>query len=387
MYFIKLVFKNIFRAKLRSALTLVGLVVAIAAFGLLQTIVDAWYAGSDAASATRLITRNSISLVFPLPLSYKDKVRAIEGVRSVSYSNWFGGIYKEPKPANMFPQFAVGHETFFDLYPEFIINPVDLLAWKRDRRGALVGRGLADIHGFKVGDVIPIKGTIYPGNWEFTVRGIYEGKDDTTITRQLYFHWDYINEEIKRIAPRRGDQIGVLILDIGDPSRVADISKAVDDQFKNSLAETLTETEKAFQLGFVAMMETILIAIQFMSFVVIVIIMAVVANTMAMTARERLTEYATFKALGFSPRFVATLIFAESIMISLLGGAIGILVTFPLAKFFGWLAQSFIAVIKVSETTIWLQLACAIVVGIVAGIAPGFRAANVRIVEGLRSIG
>jgi putative ABC transport system permease protein len=385
MYFIKLVIKNIFRARLRSTLTIVGLVVAIVAFGLLQTVVDAWYAGTEAASSSRLISRNAISLVFSMPLSYKDKVRAVQGVKTVSYSNWFGGIYKEPK--NFFAQFAVDHETYFDLYPEFLLKPDELLAFKRDRSGALVGRGLADLYGFKVGDVIPIQGTIYPGTWQFTVRGIYEGKDDSTITRQFYFHWDYLNEEIKKLSPRRADQIGVLILGVSDPSRTADISKAVDDEFRNSLAETLTETEKAFQLSFVAMTETIVVAIRIVSFVVIFIIMAVVANTMAMTARERLSEYATLKVLGFSPVFVAGLIFAESMALSLLGCLLGIALTFPVAHAFGAATAQLFAVFKVSGLTVFMQLGCALVVGIAAGIAPGLRAANVRIVDGLRSIG
>lgn len=385
MHFIKLVLKNIFRARLRSTLTIVGLVVAIVAFGLLQTVVDAWYAGSDAASSSRLISRNAISLVFSMPLSYKDKVRAVQGVKTVSYSNWFGGIYKEPK--NFFAQFAVDHETYFDLYPEFLLKPDELLAFKRDRSGALVGRGLADLYGFKVGDVVPIQGTIYPGTWQFTVRGIYEGKDESTITRQFYFHWDYLNEEIKKLYPRRADQIGVLILGVSDPSRTADISKAVDDEFRNSLAETLTETEKAFQLSFVAMTETIVVAIRIVSFVVIFIIMAVVANTMAMTARERLGEYATLKVLGFSPAFVAGLIFAESMALSLLGCLLAIALTFPVAQAFGAATAQLFAVFKVSALTVLMQLGCALVVGIAAGIAPGLRAANVRIVDGLRSIG
>ncbi len=385
MYFLKLVFKNIFRAKLRSALTIVGLVVAIVAFGLLQTVVDAWYAGSNSASSSRLVTRNATSLVFPMPLSYKDKVRTIEGVKAVSYSNWFGGVYKDER--NFFPQFSVDADTYFDLYPEFLLKPDELLAFKRDRRGAIVGRGLADLYGFKVGDIVPIRGTIYPGTWEFTVRGIYEGKDETTITRQMYLHWDYINEELKRLAPRRADQIGVLIVDIKDPGSAAEVSKAIDDEFKNSLAETLTETEKAFQLGFVAMTETIVDAIRLVSFVVIFIIMAVVANTMAMTARERLSEYATLKALGFSPAFVAALIFAESVALSMLGCLIGILATFPVAKGFGAATAALFAVFKVSDATVAMQLACAVVVGVVAGLAPSVRAANVKIVEGLRSIG
>lgn len=385
MYFIKLVLKNIFRARLRSALTIVGLVVAIVAFGLLQTVVDAWYAGTEAASSSRLISRNAISLVFSMPLSYKDKVRAVEGVKTVSYSNWFGGVYKDAK--NFFAQFAVDHETYFDLYPEFLLKPDELLAFKRDRSGALVGRGLADLYGFKVGDVVPIQGTIYPGTWQFTVRGIYEGKDDSTITRQFYFHWDYLNEEVKKLYPRRADQIGVLILGVSDPSRTADISKAVDDEFRNSLAETLTETEKAFQLSFVAMTETIVVAIRIVSFVVIFIIMAVVANTMAMTARERLSEYATLKVLGFSPGFVAALIFAESMALSLLGCLLAIALTFPVAHAFGAATAKLFAVFKVSGLTVLMQLCCALVVGIAAGIAPGLRAANVKIVDGLRSIG
>ena len=150
----------------------------------------------------------------------------------------------------------------------------------------MVGRKLADQFGWKIGDTVPIRGTIYPGTWQFTVRGIFDGKDETTIVRQFYFHYDFINEELKRKVPRRADQVGIYIVDVMDASRTADIAKAVDAEFKNSLAETLTETEKAFQLGFVAQSESIVVAIRVVSFVVIIIIMAVVANTMAMTARQ-----------------------------------------------------------------------------------------------------
>ena len=387
MYFLKLVFKNIFRHKLRSFLTLTGLVVAILAFGLMQTVVNAWYAGSDMASAQRLVTRNATSLVFPLPIYYRDRIRAVEGVTAVSTSNWFGGIYKDMTPANFFAQFAVDHDNFFDLYPEFRTKPEELLAFKRDRRGAMVGRLLADAHGFKVGDVIPVKGTIYPGTWEFVVRGIYEPKDDTTITRQLYFHWDYLNEQIKKFYPRRAEQVGVFIIQIADGSRAAEISQAVDREFRNSLAETLTETEKAFQLSFIAQTETIVMAVRIVSFVVIVIIFAVVANTMAMTARERLAEYATLKALGFGPGFVAALIVGESVMITALGGALGILATFPVAAGFKAALGSFFPVFKVAPDTVAMQAASALAVGLLAGILPSIRAARVKIVDGLRYIG
>ena len=387
MYYLRLVFKNIFRHPLRSLLTLTGLVVAITAFGLLQTVVNAWYAGSEMASATRLVSRNAVSLVFPLPLYYRDRIRAVDGVTTVCVSNWFGGQYKDASAGNFFAQFAVDHETFFSLYPEFRTNPDELLAWKRDRRGVMVGRVLADTYGFKVGDVVPIRGTIYPGNWEFVVRGIYEPADDTIITRQFYFHWDYLNEEIKKRFPRRAEQAGVFIVGIADGSRAAEISGAIDREFRNSLAETLTETEKAFQLGFIAQTETIVVAIRLVSFVVILIIFAVVANTMAMTARERLAEYATYKALGFSPAFVAALIFGESLMLTALGGGLGVLATFPLAAAVKGLVGNVFPVFKVSGDTVVMQLACALVVGALAGILPAVRAARVRIVEGLRFIG
>ena len=387
MFFLNLVLKNLFRHKLRTLLTLTGLVVAILAFGLLQTVVHAWYAGSDMASAQRLITRNAISLVFPIPTWYRERIRAIDGVTDIATSNWFGGIYKDAKPTNFFAQFAVDHENFFSLYPEFIVKPEELAAFKKERRGAMVGRLLADQHGFKPGDVIPVKGTIYPGNWEFIVKGIYEPRDETTVTRQLYFHWDYLNEEAKKRYPRRADQVGVFIVQIADGSRAAEISQAIDKEFRNSLGETLTETEKAFQLGFIAQTETIVLAIRVVSFVVIVIIFAVVANTMAMTARERMTEYATFKALGFGPAFVAAMILAESVLVTLVGGGLGILATFPVAAGFKAALGTMFPVFKVTQDTVMLQAACAVAVGVAAGILPATRAARVRIVEGLRHIG
>jgi putative ABC transport system permease protein len=385
VYYLKLIFKNVFRAKLRSSLTIIGLIIAIVAFGLLQTVVDAWFAGSNAASASRLVTRNAISLVFPMPIYYRERMRTVNGVKSVTLLNWFGGVYKEPK--NFFPQFAVDHENFFDLYPEFVMPPDQLIAFKRDRQGAAVGRKLANEFGWKIGDTIPIRGTIFSGTWTFTLRAIFDAKDDTTITRQMYFHWDYVNEWLKQKYPRRMEQIGTFVIEVDDPSRTADIAKAIDAEFRNSLAETLTETEKSFQLGFISQMEQIILTIRIVSFVVIFIIMAVVANTMAMTARERSTEYATLKALGFGPGFVAALIFGEALMLSLIGGVLGILLTFPLAKGVGVIAAAVFAVFNVSQSTVLMQLACALVVGVVAALVPGWRSARVKIVDGLRHVG
>lgn len=382
---IRLAVRNALRHRLRTALTVLGLVVAILAFGLLATVVDAWYAGAAGASATRLVTRNAVSLVFPLPLNYRDKIRQVDGVTGISTANWFGGVYVSER--NFFPQFAVDGDTYFDLYPEYVVPEDQFRAFVRDRRGAIVGRKLADTYGWRIGDVVPLRGTIYAGNWEFVVRGIYDGRDRKTDTSQFFFHWQYLNESVRRLFPRRADTIGVYVVGIRDADRAAEVSRAIDEQFRNSLAETLTETEKAFQLGFVSMTEAIVVAIRIVSYLVIFIIMAVMANTMAMSARERLSEYATMKALGFQPASVGAVVAGESMLIALGGGLIGIAATFPVAWKFGQMMGSLFPVFNVSRETVLLQAACAGAIGLVAAVAPAIRAARVRITVGLRAVG
>jgi putative ABC transport system permease protein len=383
-FVLHLILRNAFRHKLRTALTMTGIVVAIVAFGLLRTIVAAWYAGVDASASTRLITRNAISLVFSMPLSYEQKIRQVPGVKSVAGANWFGGIYITE--SNFFPQFAIQDTAFLDMYPEFRISAEERRAWLVDRQGAIAGRKLADKFGWKIGDQIPIRGTIFPGTWTFTLRAIYDGADAKVDETQFYFHWSLLNDTVKARFPRRGDQVGWFAVEIRDPTQAAEVSERIDATFKNSLAETLTETEKAFQLGFVAMTEAILAAIQAVSFVIVLIIMAVMANTMAMTARERYAEYATMKAIGFGNGFVAGLIFAESVGIALAGGAIGIALTFPVASAFGGALGTLFPVFFVSEDTVLLQVAAAVLVGVVAALIPAWRAAHVKIVDGLRAV-
>jgi putative ABC transport system permease protein len=384
MHGLKLIVRNALRHKLRSTLTVFGLVIAILAFGFLQTVVKAWYAGADAASSTTLVTRNATSLVFALPLSYAGKIRAIDGVARVAYANWFGGVYQDPK--NFFPQFAVSGESYLDIYQDYLVPPGQRKAFLRDRKGALIGRKLANQYGFKVGDVIPLRGTIFPGQWEFTVRGIYDGRTASTVTTQMFFHWDYLNETLLKTTPRRANQVGVYVVQIDRADEAAAVSAAIDATFKNSLAETLTETEKAFQLSFVSMSDAIVVAIRLVSFVVILIIMAVMANTMAMSARERLAEYATLKALGFGPGFLATLILGESLLLALAGGAIGIALLYPSAAAFAAHMGTLFPVFDVTPLTVLLQAASAVAVGVVAAVAPVVRAVRVNIVDGLRSV-
>lgn len=382
--FLKFVVRNALRHRLRTALTALGIFVAILAFGLLSTVIEAWFSGVNTASSSRLITRSSVSLVFPLPSTYREKLRRVEGVTGVAGVNWFGGVYQETK--NFFPQFAVDPEPYFALYPEYLIPEAEFKEFLRDRKGAIVGRKLAHTYGWKVGDVVPLKGMIYPGNWEFVVRAIYEGRDSKVDTSQFFFHWDYLNERVKTLMPRRANYYGLYVLGIADPDRVAETARIIDSQFRNSLAETLTETERAFQLSFVSMVETLVVAIRVVSYLVIFIIMAVMANTMAMSARERLSEYATLKALGFKPFSVGGLIVGESMAIALIGGALGVLATFPVAELFRRLVGSLFPVFEVSQETVLLQFVCAAVVGLVAAVIPSIRAAHVQIAAGLRAV-
>lgn len=384
MFLLRLLLRNAFRHRLRTGLTIVGLVVAISAFGLLRTLIDAWYAGVEASSSTRLVTRHAVSLTFAMPLSYAPRIRAVDGVTTVSWANWFGGIYQSER--NFFPQFAVDPATYLTLYPEYRLRDEEKQAFLRDRQGAIVGRKLANQYGWKVGDSIPLRGTIYPGTWTFTLRGIWDGAEARTDESQMLFHFAYISESLRKRAPARADFTGAFIVGIDAPQEAAAISQRIDGQFRNSLAETLTETEAAFQLSFVSMSETLLVAIQAVSLIVIVIIMVVMANTMAMTARERLAEYATLKALGFPPGFVMGLIFGESLVIAALGGLLGIALTVPMVQGIAQALGSFLPVFQIEPLTVALQALAAAVVGGVAAAWPAWRMSRLDIVQGLRHV-
>ncbi len=382
---LRLVFRNLLRHKLRTALTLCGICVAILSFGLLRTVISAWYAGVEASSANRLITRNSISLIFPLPLSYLERIRGVEGVKTVSYGNWFGGIYIEEK--NFFANFAVEPRTYLELYSEYLLPEDQKQVFLRDRRACIVGRKLAKRFDWKVGDLITLRGTIFSGNWEFVLRGIYSGRDTRVDESQFFFHWDYLNESLKKRNSVMADQVGIYILSVANPELAAETAARVDRVFKNSYAETLTETEKAFQLGFVALTEAILLVIQLVSFVVIVIIMAVAANSMSMSARERLGEYAVFKTLGFGGIYLATMILGESLLIAVLGGTGGVLLTFPAAKAFLNYLGDYFPVFVVTKQTVIFQGLAALAVGTASAVLPTWRAVRVPIIQALGRVG
>jgi putative ABC transport system permease protein len=385
MFFLKLIIRNAFRHRLRTSLTIIGIAIAILAFGMLRTLVGLWYLGVERSAANRLVTRNAISLVFPLPISYNEKIRQVPGVKIVSYGSWFGGIYIDEK--HFFANYAIEPRHYLDLYPEFILQADQKEAFILDRKGCIVGKKLADRFGWRIGDLITLRGTIFPGQWEFVLRGIYRGKEKSTEERVMMFQWDYLNETLKKTIPRRADQVGYFMIGVSNPEMAASVAQEVDRTFKNSLAETLTETERAFQMGFVSMTEAIMIAIQIVSYVVIAIIMIVAANTMAMTARERIPEYATMKTLGFGLSHLALIVFGESVFIALLGGAVGAILTFPASSWIESELAEFFPYFSVSGTTIFIDLAAAVIIGVAAAIFPTWRGSSVRIAEGLRRIG
>ncbi|MFB0546096.1 MAG: ABC transporter permease, partial [Anaerolineae bacterium] len=251
MLILKVLFRNAFRNKLRTGLTILGIIIAILAFGLLRTVISAWYAGVETSSATRLVTRNAVSMIVPLPLFYKDRIRQINGVKTVSFANWFAGIYIDRK--NFFPNFAIEPKTYLELHPEFVLSPDEKAAFLNDRRGFVAGQKLVAKYGWKIGDIVTLKGSVFPGNWDFVLRGIYRGKDKYVDETIFFFHWGYLNETLKKTVPSRADQVGFYLIGVTQPDLAAEVALAVDRAFKNSLAETLTETEKAFRQGFLAM--------------------------------------------------------------------------------------------------------------------------------------
>lgn len=386
MKILKIIFANALRHKLRTTLTILGIAIAVIAFGVLRTVVTVWDSSVDAAAANRLITRQAVSFIFPLPYAYKEKIKNVEGVKEVSFANWFGGVYKDKN--NFFTRMCVDADTYFDVLPEFIISPGELENFKKERNACVIGQEIAVQYNLKLGDQMVLEGDIFPGQWEFVVRGIYKPKNKNTDDTQMLFHWDYINERMKAEAPLRAGSVGWYIVQIENPNDAAEVSEKIDALFKNSSAETKTETEKAFTQGFVAASSAIITAMNFMSFVIIGIIMLVLANTMIMAARERTREYAVLKTLGFSAFHIIGLILGESLVIALIGGGIGIALTYPIvAGFEQAMPKGFFPFFYIEPITTILALSAAIIIGILASIFPIQRALKTNIVDGFRFVG
>jgi putative ABC transport system permease protein len=382
---LKLTWRNTIRHPLRAALTILGMAVAVLAFCLLRTVVAAWYAGVDASSPVRLVTRNSVSLMFPLPLAYLPKIQAVPDIVRVAYAYWFEGVYIDKR--HFFPQFAASLPGYLDAYPEYLLPEDQKLALVQDRRGAVAGRKLAARYGWRIGDAIVLKGTYFPGEYRLVLRGIYKGQYPSTDETLLFFHWDYLNETLKKIAPDMADKVGWFLVQVARPDLSAPVPGKIDAGFKNSVAETLTETEAAFNLSFVEMTSAILVAIRVVSWMVIGVILVVLANTMAMNARERQGEYAVLKTMGFKAHHLAGLILGESLILSLVGGLLGMVLSYPATQVFPPEVTQYFPGLEVSRATALIGLAVSLAVGLLAGIIPAWQASRVQIAAALRKVG
>lgn len=386
MRVLKLVMKNMLRHKLRTGLTVLGIAIAVLAFGLLRTVVTAWNVGVEGAAANRLICRDAVSFIFPLPLAYAEQIRNVPGVEKVSWSNWFGGVYVDKN--QFFARMAVDAETFFDVYPECVLPPDELAQFKKDRSACVIGNQIAERYHLHIGDLMTIEGDIYPGQWQFVVRGIYTPRDKTTDPSNMFFHWTNVDERMRREMPGREGEVGWYIITIRNPAESGIVSSEIDALFANSRAQTKTETERAFTQGFLASASDIISGMNAMSFVIIGIIMLVLGNTMIMAARERVREYAVLKTLGFSAWHLVGLIAGESLFIACLGGGAGLLLLFPAAHGFeAALPKGWFPIFMVEPSTILLAVLSAVAVGILASVFPIQRAIATKIVDGLRQVG
>ncbi len=380
MGFLGLVRANTLRNKRRTILTFLSVAVAMFLFVTLRTVITSMEAAVDFADVNRLVVRHKSGIIFDLPIAYKERLAAIDGVTGVSWANWFGGIYIDER--NFFARFAVDADSYFALYPEFVLTPDQLDAFRRERNACIVGVGLANQYGWKLGDTITLQGTIYPGNWDFVVRGIYTGADHTTDERQMFFHWAQLDE---RNFMGRG-LAGIYIVQVRGADLVPEVSRRIDAQFANSAYETRTETEAAFQLGFISMMGNVQFAVNLIGFAVVVAIILVAMNTMMMAARERIPELAVMKILGFPDRVVAGLVVAEAMLVSVVGGALGIVFARFLFDWTDFTAGGFFPSFLVRGDTILAGFGLSLLLGLVASFVPAWRAASLREVEALRHL-
>jgi len=378
-----LVWKSLWRKKIRTILTLLSVFVAFLLFGLLSAFNIAFRGGVDVADASRLITIDKISLINLLPESYGQKIRSIPGVKQVASSTWFGGHYQDKK--NQFPQFPVEPEIYLEVYPELVLPTEQKEKWFRTRDSAIVGRDLVNLYSWKVGDRVPIHSEIWTNVsgsqvWDFEIAGIFDTEDPRGSTALMLFHYDYFDEGK---AFGKG-LVGWYVLTIDDPGRAADIANAVDTQFANSPNQTRTSTEAAFAESFVKQFGNIALIVRLILSAVFFTILLVAGNTMAQSVRERLSELAVLKTLGFENGSVMGMVLAESVLVMLLGGLIGLGLSWFIlagtAKLTGAILPGGLVLTNEALLTGVLIMLLA---GIAAGIFPAMRAMRLTIVEAL----
>jgi len=374
-----LVLANLFRKKTRTALTIGSFTVALFLFGLLQVVNGAFSQGVSVAGADRLVVVNRVSIIQPLPLAYRDRLLRIPGVSGVTFASWFGGVYQDEK--NFFPLFAIERQSYREMFTEFVVPDDEWQAFLADKEGAVVGETLAEKFGWKIGDRIPIRGTIFPGQWEFNVRAIYHGQRRQDDTMQFWFRWDYLDE---RTAGRKGI-VGWYTVRVANPDDATIVARAIDDRFANSPYETKTDTEKAFAAGWVKQMGNIQLLIMTVGSVVFFTLLLVTGNTMGIAVRERTRELAVLKAVGFSDGFVLATVIVEAVVVALIGGGAGL----GLAKLLtlrGDPTGGLLPFFYLSPEAVALGMTLAALVGVAAALVPAASAARLRVVDALRRV-
>ena len=385
MRFWPLVWSNLRRRKARTSFTLLSVVVAFVLFAYLAAVKVAFRAGVDVAGADRLFTTHKTSLIQPLPKAYQEQIARVPGVVAVTHASWFGGIYQNPNTGfqGVF-QAPVEPEAYLAMYPEFLVPAPQRQAWLEDREGVLVGRKTAERYGWKVGDRVPVQGTIWRKKdgtkvWEFNVRGIYDGAEKGTDTTQFLFHYDYFDE-----ARQFGEGIvGWYVVRIAEPTQAAEVGARIDAVFANSPNETKTVTEKALAQGFADQIGDIGAIIQWILAAVFFTLLLVAGNTMAQSVRERTAELAVLKTLGYSDGRVLALVLAESTLLAVLGGGLGLLLG-SVAIAAGDPTGGFLPVFYFPERDVVLGVVFVALLGFVTGILPALQAKRLRIVEALR---
>jgi len=381
MKFRGLIFANLFRKKSRLFLTLGSFAVALFLFGILATIKQAFNQGVDVAGADRLVVTNRTSIIQPLPISYRDQILRIPGVKAITHANWFGGVYQDEK--NFFPQFAIDVENQRAVFTEFEIPEDQWQAFVKDRQGAVVGAGTAKRFGWKVGDRIPIKAVFpSPGTWEFNIDGIYHGKRPQDDETQFWFQWDFWQE---RSPDRTKGLAGWYTVKIDNPDDAVKISKSVDNLFANSPYETRTDTEKNFAAGWVKQFGNIEFLILTIGTVVFFTLLLVTGNTMAIAVRERTAELAVLKAVGYSDRWVLLFVLAESLTIAAFGGSLGVLGAKLLTMYWNPV-PNFLPYFALPGKMVFAGFGLAVFIGIIAGILPALGAMRLRVVDALRRV-
>jgi putative ABC transport system permease protein len=385
--------RNVGRHKGRTALTALGIAVAIILFILMRTFVVSWTGAIEHAAKDRLGTRHKVTFIMSLPKRYAEDIGNVPGVAKkngvpqVSWMNWFGGKY-ERRPSDFFASMAVDAPTMLDVYDEIIVDPKQAAAWKANRQGALIGDRLATQFGWKVGDRVVLSGTIYPGNWEFVIEGIYTAERRTVDRSSFYFHWNYLTESL---PARQKDKIGWIVTRIDDPTQSGTISKRIDAMFEERDEQTVTMSEKAMQQSFMGMITSILTAIDVVTVAILVIIVLILGNTIAMAVRERTSEYGCLRAIGFQPGHIATLVVGETLTIGLLGGLFGIgfswlFINGVLGPFLEDNMGAIVPHFRAPPELAGYGIAIAVGLSVIASLIPAYRASRINVVNALRAI-